>query len=123
MLSDQELMAFLATSKPAEALVFYRDLLGLRLVSDDPFALVFAAGSVSLRIQKVSAHQPLPYTSLGWKVTDIGAKVQKLSEGGARFERFAGLEQDAQGIWTAPSGARIAWFKDPDGNTLSLSQF
>ena len=123
MLNDQELMAFLGTSKPAESLIFYRDVLGLRFVADEYHALVFEADHVMLRIQKVEAHQPLPYTALGWKVQDIAAKVRALSERGARFERFSGLEQDPQGIWQSPSGARVAWFKDPDGNVLSMSDF
>jgi catechol 2,3-dioxygenase-like lactoylglutathione lyase family enzyme len=123
MLNEQELMAFIATSKPAEALVFYRDVLGLRFVADEYVALVFEAGKVMLRIQKTEAHQPLPYTALGWKVSGIAAKVSELTERGARFERFSGFEQDAQGIWTSPSGARVAWFKDPDGNLLSVSEF
>jgi catechol 2,3-dioxygenase-like lactoylglutathione lyase family enzyme len=122
MLDDQELMAFVATQRPNEAMVFYRDVLGLRFVSDDPFALVFESGSVTLRIQKVEQHVPLPYTALGWQVRDIATEVALLVAKGARFERFAGLEQDQSGIWNSPSGARVAWFKDPDGNVLSLTQ-
>jgi catechol 2,3-dioxygenase-like lactoylglutathione lyase family enzyme len=76
-----------------------------------------------LRIQKAEGHRPLPYTALGWKVPDIAAELAALRARGVTFERFPGLAQDAQGIWSAPSGARIAWFKDPDGNVLSLAQF
>lgn len=123
MLGEQELMAFVATERAEEAQVFYRDVLGLRFVEDSPFALVFEAGGVTLRIQKVEGHRPLPYTALGWKVTDIAGKVTELSRRGARFERFPGMEQDDQGIWASPSGARVAWFKDPDGNVLSLTEF
>ncbi len=122
MLADQELTAFVATGRAGEALIFYRDVLGLRFISDDPFALVFESGSVTLRIQKVETHQPLPYTALGWKVRDIATEVAALSAKGARFERFAGMEQDHSGVWRSPSGARVAWFKDPDGNVLSLTQ-
>jgi catechol 2,3-dioxygenase-like lactoylglutathione lyase family enzyme len=122
MLATEELIAFVATGRAAEALVFYRDVLGLRFVSDDPFALVFESGSVILRIQKVEGHAPLPYTVLGWKVRDIVATVSELSAKGAHFERFPGMEQDARGIWDSPSGARVAWLKDPDGNVLSLTQ-
>ena len=122
MLADQELMAFVATERAGEALVFYRDVLGLRFISDDLFALVFQAGEVTLRIQKVEHHAPLPYTSLGWKVRDIAATVTGLHAKGAQFERFPGLEQDENGIWNSPSGARVAWCKDPDGNVLSLTQ-
>jgi catechol 2,3-dioxygenase-like lactoylglutathione lyase family enzyme len=122
MLRDQELTAFLATSRPAQSLEFYRDVLGLPLVGDEPFAVVFQSGKTTLRIQKTEDHRALPYTALGWKVTSIAAEVTALSERGLTFERFPGMDQDAQGIWTAPSGARVAWFKDPDGNLLSLSE-
>jgi catechol 2,3-dioxygenase-like lactoylglutathione lyase family enzyme len=123
MLTDQQLMAFLATARADETLVFYRDVLGLRFVGDEYVALVFESNGVMLRIQKVEQHQPLPYTALGWKVTDIAGKVRELSGRGARFERFPGMTQDEQGIWESPSGAHVAWFKDPDGNLLSLSEF
>ena len=123
MLGEQELMAFLATGRAEQAHVFYRDVVGLRFVEDSPSALVFEAGGVTLRIQKVKGHQPLPYTALGWKVTDIAGTVTELEGRGARFERIAGVVQDEQGIWASPSGARVAWFKDPDGNLLSLTQF
>lgn len=122
MLANQELVAFVATRNGSRALPFYRDVLGLRLVSDDPFAVVFDANGTTLRIQKVENHEPLPYTALGWRVSDIAAEVDALVARGATFERFAGMTQDARGIWLAPSGSRIAWFKDPDGNVLSLTQ-
>jgi len=123
MLDDQQLMAFVATARADEALVFYRDLLGLHFVADEYVALVFESNGVMLRIQKVPEHQALPYTALGWKVHDIASKVAELARRGARFERFSGMAQDEQGIWASPSGARVAWFKDPDGNLLSLSEF
>jgi catechol 2,3-dioxygenase-like lactoylglutathione lyase family enzyme len=122
MLNDQELMAFAATDRAGDALVFYRDVLGLRFIADEPYALVFAAGAVTLRIQKVESHEPLPYTTLGWKVLDIAATVAKLRDKGVACERFPGMAQDGLGIWASPSGARVAWFKDPDGNVLSLTQ-
>lgn len=123
MLGDQEPMAFVATSRAGEALIFYRDVLGLTFVADEPFALVFQMGQVMLRIQKAEGHRPLPYTSLGWKVRGIAGRVAALKERGATFERFDGFNQDESDVWTAPSGARIAWFKDPDGNLLSLTEF
>jgi len=122
MLNDQELMAFAATQRPGEALLFYRDALGLRFIADEPYALVFAAGPVTLRIQKVESHQPLPYTTLGWKVQDIAATVAALRHKGVSCQRFPGMTQDELGVWASPSGARVAWFKDPDGNLLSLTQ-
>jgi len=71
----------------------------------------------------VQSHTPPNYTVLGWDVADIGAEMKELTERGVKFERYEGLEQDGSGVWTSPSGAKIAWFKDPDGNVLSLTQF
>ena len=122
MLNDQEVMAFVATTRASDALVFYRDVLGLSFVADEPYALVFRAGTVTLRIQKVEKHEPLPYTTLGWKVADIAAKVAALRAKGVACERFGGMAQDELGVWASPSGARVAWLKDPDGNVLSLTQ-
>ena len=123
MLTDQQLIAFLATARADAALVFYRDVLGLRFVADEYVALVFESSGVMLRIQKVEQHTPFPYTALGWKVMDITAKVSELTQRGVRFERFPGMAQDDAGIWASRSGARVAWFKDPDGNVLSLTEF
>lgn len=123
MLNNSNVVALVATSRPDEAKRFYGETLGLHLLADDPFAIVFDAHGVMLRVQKVEGHAPSPYTVLGWDVTDIHASVDELSAKGLRFERYEGLGQDASGIWASPSGAQIAWFKDPDGNTLSLTQF
>lgn len=123
VLNQEELIAFVATSKPGEALVFYRDVLGLPLVSDDPFAIVFQTPNATLRVQKTEQRQPLPYTSLGWKVNDIAASVRALAAKNVRTERFPGLDQNDAGIWASPSGAKIAWFRDPDGNVLSLTEY
>jgi catechol 2,3-dioxygenase-like lactoylglutathione lyase family enzyme len=117
------IMAFLATQDAARALTFFRDVLGLRLLADEPFALVFDANGTMLRVSRVERLAPAPYTVLGWRVTDLGAAVRDLAARGVRFERFAGMEQDPSGVWTSPSGATVAWFKDPDGNVLSLTQF
>ena len=123
MLNSSNVMAFVATSKPDSAKSFYEQTLGLRLILDDAFAIVFDANGVMLRVQKVQEHTPPPYTVLGWDVADIHASVRELSGRGVRCERYEWLKQDDAGVWTAPSGAQIAWFKDPDGNTLSLTQF
>ena len=123
MLGSQKLIAFVATREPARAKAFYGDKLGLRLVSEDAFALVFDAAGVNLRVTKVEQVVPAPYTVLGWDVDDIVATSQALTRAGIVPERFHGLQQDDHGIWRSPSGARILWFKDPDGNTLSLTQF
>ncbi len=123
MLGPHKIIAFVGTSDPGAARTFYRDTLGLRLVSEDGFALVFDAGGTMLRVttvQKVAAAQ---YTVLGWQVEDIAATVKVLQKAGVKFERFEGMPQDELGVWTAPGGAKIAWFKDPDGNMLSVTEF
>jgi hypothetical protein len=97
--------------------------LGLRLVAAEAFALVFDAHGTMLRISKVQALTPAPYTVLGWQVPDIGAAIKHLAEQGVRFEHYAGLGQDERGVCAFPDGTQVAWFKDPDGNTLSLTQF
>jgi catechol 2,3-dioxygenase-like lactoylglutathione lyase family enzyme len=122
MLSEQAVMAFLATSNAAQARAFYTEVLGLALVSDTGFALVFDANGTMLRVQKVEVVAPHRYTALGWLVADIAATIAGLSSRGVTFERYEGLEQDALGVWQSPSGAQVAWFKDPDDNVLSLTQ-
>lgn len=122
MLADAMLMAFAATADAARARLFYRETLGLRLVDETEFALVFDANGVGLRIQKVHDVAPAPYTQLGWSVTSIAQTMQALAERGVVFEQYGFPGQDEQGIWIAPGGARIAWFRDPDGNLLSLAQ-
>jgi len=123
MLGSSRVVAFVATAAPARAKAFYANTLGLSLVSEDSFALVFDAGGTMLRVSIVQEVRPAGYTVLGWMVPDIGVAVRDLAQRGVRFQRHDGLEQDAQGIWTAPGGARVAWFHDPDGNILSLTQF
>jgi catechol 2,3-dioxygenase-like lactoylglutathione lyase family enzyme len=122
MLANADPMAFIATAAPDAARRFYSDTLGLRLVADDDFALVYDLHGTTLRVQKVREIAPAPYTALGWKVADIAATVAALAARGVRFERYERLEQDAAGVWKTPAGARVAWFKDPDGNLLSLTQ-
>jgi len=123
MLGTQTLIAFVATTDSVRARAFYERTLGLELVADEPFALVFNAKGSTIRIQKVEAFQPHPFTALGWKVTDIDAVVDALKQKDVSCERFPGMDQDARGIWASPGGARVAWFKDPDGNVLSLTEF
>lgn len=118
-----KVISFVATKHPAKARKFYEGTLGLKLVTDDPFAVVFDANGTMLRVQKVHELLPAQHTVLGWEVPDIRAKIKELTARGVRFERLGGLPQDKLGIWTTPSGAKVAWFKDPDGNTLSLTQF
>ena len=112
----------IACMEEDEALGFYRDVLGLTFVADTPFALVFDVGGTELRIQKTRDLEPARHTVLGWQVDNIEADVDRLSEAGVSFAIYEGMPQDERGIWTTPDGAKIAWFKDPDGNTLSLTQ-
>jgi catechol 2,3-dioxygenase-like lactoylglutathione lyase family enzyme len=123
MLGSEKVIAFVPTRQPARAKAFYGAILGLRLVSEDGFAIVFDAAGVMLRVTKVNQVLAVPYTVLGWEVADIGATAQSLVGAGIVPERFDGLQQDDLGIWRSPSGARVLWFKDPDGNILSLTQF
>lgn len=116
-------MAFVATGDPERAKTFYRDVLGLRLVSDERYALVFDAGGTLLRIQKMREFRPQPFTALGWKVDDIEQAVDDVVARGATALRVDGLPQDARGIWQADATTKVWWCKDPDGNTLSLTQF
>ena len=112
----------LATAHPDKAIEFYRDVLGLRLTSDEQWALVFDIGGVMLRIQKVDRVADAQYTVMGWAVADISQTVADLATRGVAFQQYPHLPQDEQGIWSTPDGAKIAWFHDPDGNTLSLTQ-
>jgi catechol 2,3-dioxygenase-like lactoylglutathione lyase family enzyme len=122
ILASAPLIAFLATADAARARAFYTGALGLRLVEDSPFALVFDVMGTMLRIQKVAALTPHPFTVLGWQVDDVAAAVRELTGRGVTFNRYDGLDQDGDGVWTSPAGARIAWFSDPDGNVLSLTE-
>ncbi len=122
MLSQQELRAFIPTVNPAAAKLFFQDTLGLTLMSEDSFAMEFNANGTVLRVATVGAYTPYPFTVLDWQVDDIKAEIAALKEKGVVFEIFGFFEQDTYGIWTAPGGTQVAWFKDPDGNTLSVSQ-
>jgi catechol 2,3-dioxygenase-like lactoylglutathione lyase family enzyme len=116
-------VAFVATTQPEKARAFYCDTLGLRLEEDGPIALIVRTANATLRVQKIEAFAPLPFTVLGWKVQDIRLMVNQLKEKGVKFERFEGMSQDDAGIWLSPGGAaKVCWFKDPDGNLLSLTQ-
>ena len=121
-IADAQLTAFIATANPDQARRFYEDTLGLRLVDDSRFALVFDANGVVLRVQKVTSVSPPTGTALGWQVGNIRQVITDLSQRGVRFERFPPMEQDDRGIWTSPDGAKVAWFNDPDDNMLSVSE-
>ena len=125
MLGSADLIAFVPTRDPKQARKFYAETLGLEFISEDPFALVFNARGTTLRIADVSQvkeFKPAPFTIVGWQVTNVSDTLGDLARKGVRFERFPGMDQDAQGIWQSPGGAKVAWFKDPDGNILSITQ-
>jgi catechol 2,3-dioxygenase-like lactoylglutathione lyase family enzyme len=117
------IIAFVSIVDVARAKEFYRDTLGLRLVMEEPpFALVFEANGIMLRLGMAKELPPAHGTVLGWRVPEISATVKNLGQDGVSFERYGGMDQDELGIWTSPTGAKVAWFKDPDGNTLSVSE-
>jgi len=122
MLSSAKLMAFVPIRDGKKSRAFYETVLGLRFISDDGFALVMESNGVTIRLAKAGDFKPASFTVLGWQVPAIEAAVSDLEGKGVRFEKFPGLEQDERGIWAAPGGAKVAWFKDPDGNILSVSQ-
>jgi catechol 2,3-dioxygenase-like lactoylglutathione lyase family enzyme len=122
MLGTAKLAAFVATANAEKSREFYENALGLKFISDEFYALVFDANGMMLRIQKVQEVAAIPYTALGWHVADIRAAIEELSAKGVVFEKFPGLPQDELGIATFGE-AQVAWFKDPDGNILSLDQF
>ncbi len=121
-LSLAKMMAFVGVSDADAARAFYRDTLGLSLVSEDAFAMAFDVGGVMLRVTPVAAVHPQPHTVLGWQVEDAPSTARRLRAAGVSLERFAFVEQDEDGVWMAPGGAKIAWFKDPDGNLLSITE-
>jgi len=122
-LSKYNIIGFLTIVDVARAKEFYGGKLGLRLVSEEPpFALVFEANGIMLRLVMGKAIAPVRGTVLGWQVPDAAAAVKDLEQAGIQFERFPQMPQDELGIWTTPTGSKVAWFKDPDGNILSISE-
>jgi catechol 2,3-dioxygenase-like lactoylglutathione lyase family enzyme len=123
MLGSTNIVAFIPTKDREQSRAFYQDILGLRFVKDDGFATVMDANGIMVRIAKVpDDFKPLPFTILGWQVAGIEKVVAELRKKGIQFEIFGFFKQDELGIWTAPSGDKVAWFKDPDGNVLSVSE-
>jgi len=122
MLSSNKIVGFVATKDYAKARNFYEKILGIEFVNQDAFALEFRSGGNMIRISKVDDFTPMPFTVLGWEVTDIQKVVEDLTKRGVTFEKYSFLKQDDLGIWDAPGGSRVAWFKDPDGNLLSVSR-
>ncbi len=123
MLNKSTAMAFIPTTDLEEAKAFYRDVLGLKLMGEKEFALLFDANGTRLRVTKVNELTPAPYTIVGWIVDDIRETVEELGGSGVSFERFEELDQDEAGIKTFQNGDMVAWFADPDGNMLSVTQW
>jgi catechol 2,3-dioxygenase-like lactoylglutathione lyase family enzyme len=122
MLGSTNIVAFVSTKDPEKARAFYEGVLGLRFIKDDGFALVFDANGIMVRVAKMQQFTPVQHTILGWQVAGIENIVRALQAKGVHFEIFGFFKQDELGIWTAPTGDKVAWFKDPDGNVLSVSQ-
>ena len=122
MLGSTNIVAFVPTKDSAKARAFYEGVLGLSFVKDDGFAMVLDANGIMIRVAKAPQFTPAQFTILGWQVKDIEKVVQELQKKGVHFEIFGFFKQDELGIWTAPTGDKVAWFKDPDGNTLSVSE-
>ena len=118
------MIGFVITSNPEKAKTFYRDVLGFRLVGDDNFALVFDASGTMIRVGKTQAFTPAQHTVLGWQVDDMHGAIRELTQRGVHFEHFnlPFMKQDEFGVWTPQNGDQVAWFKDPDGNVLSISR-
>jgi len=123
MTQFDEPVMFLATADSDRSRAFYERVLGLTFVADEPYALVFRVGHSRLRIQKVDRVPKVSHTVLGWAVQDIRSTVTQLTAAGVTFQRYDGMDQDDQGVWRSPNGALVAWFRDPDGNTLSFTQY
>ena len=122
MLADKKLKAFVPTIKPKEAKSFYKDVLGLNLLSQDNYALEFEVNGTLLRVAIVQELKPQAFTVLGWNVDDIVSTIKSLNDKNIFCEKYNFFEQDDLGIWTSPNGSKVAWFKDPDGNVLSLTE-
>jgi catechol 2,3-dioxygenase-like lactoylglutathione lyase family enzyme len=121
MLSQHKLKAFVSTTQPVKARQFYIEKLGLKMLSEDHYGFECESNGAHLRISIVERLTPQPFTVLGWDTVEIISTIKWLGEKGIKFERYSFIEQDELGIWTAPGGTRVAWFKDPDGNLLSVS--
>jgi len=122
MLGDLTPVSFVPTVDVERARSFYVDVLGLQVLEESPFALVLRSGGGVIRVTPVESHSPAGHTILGWTVLDMATMLSALSSRDVETLRFPWFDQDDQGVWTAPGGALIAWFHDPDGNTLSLTQ-
>jgi hypothetical protein len=122
MLGAAKMMGFVLTKDHGVAREFYEGKLEFAFVSQDQFALVVQAGEHKIRIVKMPSFTALPSTILGWQVQRIEDVARWLRERGVTLEKYPFVQDQELGIWTAPGGDRVAWFKDPDGNVLSISE-
>ena len=122
MLASAELVAFVPVADLGRARSFYETILGLPCVDANRSACVFNSHGTTLRATLVGDFVPAAHTVVGWAVPDLPAAVDHLTDHSIVMERYDGVEQDDRGIWTTPAGDRVVWFKDLDGNTLSLTQ-
>lgn len=123
VLGSADLVAFMPTTNLVQAKAFYGTMLGLPMEGESPIAVTFDANGTTFRCVLVERFTPFPFTIVGWTVQDIAATVTELTARGIAFQRFDGIQQDQLGVWRSPGGAQVAWFKDPFGNTISLTQF
>jgi len=122
-LGSSSVAAFVAASDTAAARDFYENKLGLTVILEDDWGIMFDSNGTSIRLQKGVTFKPQEFTVLGWHVEDIEAAKAELESRGVAFEQYPWMPEGSNGIMTFPGGARVAWFKDPDGNVLSLDQF
>ena len=123
MLAGAPFIGFIPVRDTSQARAFYEGILGLRVIEETSFALVIDANGTMVRLTGVPELAPQPFTIAGWQVPDVVPTVRRLSDSGVHFIHYDGMEQDDLGIWTTPAGDKVAWFEDPDGNTLSLTTF
>ena len=125
MLTNTPIIGLIPAHDAERARIFYEEKLGLSFLSDDGFAIVVKANETIIRIVRMGEFTPVPYTILGWEVANIEEIVAGLTAKGVEFQRYPFLppdQVDALGIWSTPNGSKVAWFKDSEGNTLSLSK-
>ena len=122
MLATAKMVGFFLIKDYEKSKAFFETKLGFKFISLDQFALVMSTGGHNIRIVKVPNFTPLQSTVLGWDVADIQAVVIWLKQQGVTCEKYPFVQDQDLGIWSAPGGAKVAWFKDPDGNVLSVSQ-
>jgi catechol 2,3-dioxygenase-like lactoylglutathione lyase family enzyme len=123
MLHTSPLIAFVPSTDLDRSRRFFGDTLDFPLLAEDPGAITYDANGTKLRVTLVPALAPAPFTVVGWAVADLATTIDTLVDAGVTFVRYEGMDQDERGVWTAPGGDRVAWFHDPDGNTLSLTEF